>query len=177
MRALIREVTKPDLAALVCELRPQGVGKTPDRELRGAVGRLKRDGAVAQCRADLNNSAPVTRAHVLERRQRPVHLPEVSDLGHAAELVRPNRVNRRKDRRHRVVDPDVNGPEFRFDALRRGLHCGRIGHVGRDCNRIHPELPSLSRGAFQTVFSPCQQRDITPLSRELQRGGSPDTGA
>ena len=60
-------------ASLVEELRAQGVGEAPHRELRAAVGGLQRDRAVGQGRADLDDRAAVARSHASERGHRPAN--------------------------------------------------------------------------------------------------------
>ena len=72
--------------------------------------------AVGERGADLNDRPAVARSHTPERRHRPPDRAEVRDLGRAAELVGLDLRDRREDRRHRVVDPDVDRPELLLHA-------------------------------------------------------------
>jgi hypothetical protein len=46
-----------------------------------------------------------------------------------------NALERSEDCRHRVVDPEIDGPEVAFDPFRRLLDRFRVGDVGHDPQR------------------------------------------
>ena len=75
-----------DVAVLVHQLGAQRLGEAVDGVLGAAVGRLQRDGAVAERRADLHDGPAVAGAHAVQRGHRAVHEAEVAHLGDPAEL-------------------------------------------------------------------------------------------
>jgi hypothetical protein len=75
-----------------------------------------------------------------------VHGAEVHHL--PAEFVGRDLADRREDRRHRVVDPDVDGPEIALDALGRALHPLGVRHV-----RGNRQAPDLGGGRFEALKS------------------------
>ena len=51
--------------------------------------------------------------HAAQRRHRAMHLAEIGNLRAAREFFRGQRGHGREDRRHRIVDPDIDRPERR----------------------------------------------------------------
>jgi hypothetical protein len=55
---------------------------------------------------------------------------EVRHLGHAPVLVGGRVGHAGEHRVHGVVDPNVDGTEFRLEVLGRSVDCRGVGHVG-----------------------------------------------
>jgi hypothetical protein len=84
----------------------------------------------------LNNHASVAGQHAFKRCQGSIDVTEVSHVGDAVVLGRCHFAGGRKDRDHRIVDPDIDRPECVFD---RG--CGSLNLLGvRDIGGNHQRL-------------------------------------
>lgn len=158
------------VAAVVEQLGAQRVHEPLDRVLGRAVRGLERDTPVGERRADLDDGAAIARQHALERGKRAVDVPEVRHLGHAAEILGRHLLHGREDREHRVVDPDVDGPEL-------GLHlrgCGLDGIGVGDVERQHEGAAALGFDVALRSLEPhapaCDQPDARPAPREFLDG-------
>ena len=145
------------------QLAAQAVGKAADRELGRAIGCLQRDSTIGQRRSHLNDGSTVVRPHPLQRREGPVHISQVGDLGRPLELGGGDGVNRGEDRGHGGVDPDVDAPEPRLHRGRGALHRVGIGDIGRSRERL-PPARSISATAS---LSPAWPRAISPTLQPL----------
>ena len=101
-----------DAAALVKQLGAERLEEALDCVLCAAVGRLQRNPAVGKCGADEDDRAAIPRAHPTDGGHRAPNRAEIGHLGRTPVLVRLDFVQRREDRRHRIVDPDVDRPEL-----------------------------------------------------------------
>jgi hypothetical protein len=58
---------------------------------------------------------------------------KVSDFSDAADFISLELMDRREDRRHRIIDPDIQRPERSFHLFDGGVDGGRIGNIkGKD---------------------------------------------
>lgn len=165
-----------DVRALVHELAAQRLVEPLDRVLGGAVGRLQRDAAPAQRRADLHDRPAVARAHHVQRGEVAVDAAEVRHLGDAPEVLRGGIAHLAQDGGHRVVDPDIDRAELALDAV-RGLH-DAIG--GGDVERQDERPPAgrfdIAPRALEPGPSTGDQPHVIALLREAHRGRPPDPG-
>ncbi len=118
----------------------------------------------------------VSRQHPLQGRQGAVDHTEVRDLGHPLELFRSHLLDGGEDGHHRVVDPDVDGPEAFFHEAGGPLDRAGIGDVRRDHQRLAARSPDLVSGAFQAVAPPGDEPDARFRSREAPDGGAAHPG-
>jgi hypothetical protein len=114
---------------------------------------LQRNATISQRAADLNDDAAIARLHAPQRRKRAVNGAEISDIGDTFVLFRLHFFDRRKDRNHRVVYPDVDWPETLFDRDGRGFHGGGIGHIARQHERFASERLDVPRRAFEAIHA------------------------
>ena len=125
-------------ALVVDQLRAQRVGEAADRVLGAAIGRLQRDRAVGEGRADLHDRALVAWPHPFQRRHRAPDAAEIGHFGGAAIFLRRDLGDRREDRRHRIVDPDVDRAELPLDGSGGAVDRTGIGDIGRHGKRFAP---------------------------------------
>ena len=62
-------------------------------------------------------------------------------------------LERRKNRGHGVVYPDIDRAELLLDGLCSGLDFFAVGYIGRDCERFAAGIFNIGPRAFQAVFS------------------------
>ena len=122
---------------IVDDLRAQRIGEAADRGLRAAVDRLQRNGAVGQCRADVDDGAAVAHAHPAQRRHRAVHLAEVGHRGATLELLGRELADRGEHRGHGDIHPDVDRAQLVLHSGGGGLDRLVIGDVGGDRQCAH----------------------------------------
>ncbi len=113
-----------------------------------------------------------------ERRHRPVHEAEVVDGGHPFELFGLEVRERREDRRHRVVDPDVDRPELELDAVGGGFErCSQPAtSVGIASDDATGGLDVVRR-RVEAVAPAREQRDAVAPRAEVRRDGAAESGA
>ena len=99
----------------------------------------------------------------------------VRDLGRAAVLIGLDVEELRVDRRHRVVDPDVDWPELLLRRLCRRLDLVGVGDIGGEDESAAAELLDLARRRFQPAAAACEQGDLRAVLREPARGRAPDS--
>ena len=172
---------EPNPAALVLQFAAQGVRESTDGELRSAVRRLQRNRPVAQGRADLEDRALVSTPHVAQGRERAVNLSEIGDLRNPPHFRGSQTGSRREDRRHRVVDPNVDSSPVGHHLRRRRFDGFGIGYVGRDRQRLpardspprlrSPDADVRARGARRA--SPCARTQPRWRGRFPPRPRSP----
>ena len=155
------------LAAAVAQLAAQRLEHALHRVLGAAVGRLERDAAVGERRADLHDRAAVARQHPLERDLGAPHRAEIGDPGGALVLVRLDVVEEREHGGHRVVDPDVDRTQALLDRRRGGLHLVELGHVGRVGVGRAAELGDLLGGGVQPGAAARDQAHRGAVAGEL----------
>jgi hypothetical protein len=165
-----------DVAVRLAQLDAQGVREPADRVLGGAIGRLQRDAAIGERRAHLDDHAAVARPHVLQGRERAVDRAEIGDVGHPGDLFGRQVLDRREDRDHRVVHPDVDRPEAVLEGVRRAGHGLGIGDVqgcrfglGAQCRHLRP-------GVLERRLVAGDEAELRTPSREGQRGRPSDAG-
>jgi hypothetical protein len=66
----------------------------------------------------------------------------------------------RIDRRHRIVDPDVDRAELALHHLRRGFDLFGVGNVGGEDERLSAALDDLGRYALQACLTAGEERDL-----------------
>ena len=141
-----------------------------------AVGRLQRNTSIGKSRSDLNNDTAIARQHSFERSQCSVNITEIGDLGYPFEFFRRHLFDRRKHRRHRVVDPDVDWTELVFEFACGLFHCRRVGHIGRQNQRFAAQPDDVATSAFQ-AFTPARDQPNARSFLGEGPGGSPaETG-
>src|SRR4051794_12606106 len=165
-------VTCTPLFSCISSVRSES--EAADRVLGAAVRGLQRDAAVGEGGADLDDRAAVARAHPLQRGHRAVDLAEVGDLGRAAELLGADLPERRQDRRHRDVDPDVDLAELAGHALGGRLDLLGVGDVRGNRERAAARLADLPRGALERVLVAGEQGDRVAAAGERAGGRAPD---
>ena len=112
-----------------------------------------------------------------QRRHRAVHLAEIGDGSAAVKFLGSDAVERREDRRLRIVDPHVDRPEFGLDALGRALQRRRVGDIGNDRQSPRAEVAQLVGGCLEPRGIARDDRDVAAARREFARRGAADTGA
>ena len=137
--------------SLVAQLGAQRFEHPLLRVLGAAVGRLQRDAAVGERRADEHERAAVARQHARERSLRPPHRSQVGDLGRPLELLRLDVLEKREHRRHRVVHPHVDRPERVLGRARRSVDGLEVRHVSRQHERLAARLLDLAARALEPV--------------------------
>ena len=163
-----------DVPAVVLDLRDHGLGESLARVLRAAVRRLQRDAAEGERRADLDDRAAVALGHPLQRGARPPDHAVVRDVGRAPVLVRLDVEELRVDRRHRVVDPDVDRPELALRRLRGRLDLVGVGDVGREDERLAAAFLDLGGDALETRLGRGRGARSSRRPREPARGRAAD---
>ena len=106
----------------------------------------------------------VARQHAPQRRQRAVDAAQVRHFGHAAIIVRRHLLDRREDRAHRVVDPDVDRAETPLRPLlppprpgrRRPRRSGRRSPGRRALRRLACALQPARPRATRPIEAPCR---------------------
>jgi len=86
-------------------------------------------------------------------------------------------VEGREDRRERHVDPDVDGPHLVLDPIDRGGHLVVVRDVGRDGERLDPQLTDLRQGGVQAGLTASDERDPIATTGELQGRRAADAAA
>lgn len=170
-------VGDPHRAAVVEQLGAQRLREPDDGGLRAAVGRLQRDRAVRECRADLHDRAVAACAHVSEGGQRAVDVAQIGDVGDAADLCGGQLGDRREDRHHGVVDPHADRPEFVDDRGRGGVDRVGVGDIDGDDERAAAGRGYILGGSVEPVTASGQQRDRPSPLCERDRGGTADARA
>lgn len=95
-----------------------------------------------------------------------MNVPEVGDLGHAAKLCRAHLLDRRVDRHHGVVDPDVDRAELRLDA-RGGCFDGvGVGDVQRKHQRASAERLDLEGRLLEALAAARDEPDGRAVARK-----------
>src|SRR5690348_2487421 len=133
---------------------------------RSAVRRLQGNRAVRQRRTDLHDNSAIARHHSPQRRHCAVHRSKVSHFCRALELFRSDFPKRRKHRGHRVVDPSIDKPKFRFELSRGVLDLIRIRYVSRNGERVPSERLDFLARCVET-FGPA--RDQTYICAALRK--------
>ena len=150
--------------------------KAEDGVLRGAVRRLQWNAAVRERRAHVHNDTPITGQHAFQRRERAVHVSEIRDLGDTPEFFARHLFHGREDRRHGVVDPDVDRSERALDVVGRAFDGRSIGDVQWEHQRpATARFDVLTRG-LQAVASARDQSDCRATLGESLGDCSPEAG-
>ena len=163
-----------DVPAVVADLGDHRLREALARVLRAAVGRLERDAAEGERRADLDDRAAVPLRHPPQRGLRPPDHAVVGDVGGAPILVRLDVEELRIDRRHRIVDPDVDGAELALRRLRRRLDLLGVGDVGWKDEGLAAAFFDLSGRGFEPGMPAGEERDLRAVLGEPARGCAAD---
>ena len=113
--------------------------------------------------------------HPLERGARAPDHAVVRDLGRAPVLVRLDVEELGVDRRHRVVDPDVDRPELALRRLRCRLDLVGVGDVGGEDESLAAAFLDLGGDAVQARLAAGQKRDPRAVVGESPRGRAADS--
>ena len=159
----------PVVQELGLERLREGLHRVLGRAIRG----LERNGAEGQRRAHLHDRAAIPRQHVMERREGPVDVAEVGDLGHPAVFLGTHLFHRREDAHHRVVDPGVDGTDLALHPVGRGLYRSRIRDVGRDRECPSSIIADLPFGRREAISTPGDQRHDRSARAERAGDGAP----
>src|SRR4030095_15620758 len=103
------------------ELASQRIAKALDRVFGRAIGRLQRNTAIRQCAANLYDNSAIARQHPFQRSERPINTTKISYLCYTPKFLGRHLLDWRKDRRHRVIDPNVNLAQIRSSLCGRAL--------------------------------------------------------
>jgi hypothetical protein len=118
---------------------------------------------------------PASRARIARSAgERAVHVAQVVHLGHAPVLAGGHLPDRREDRDHRVVHPDVDPPPLAHHAARGVVDGVGVGHVEREDHGISAERLDLSRGRLEPVEVARDQRHLRALAAVRPRDRAPD---
>ena len=85
-------------------------------------------------------------------------------------------LDRREDRGHRVVHPDVDRPELALDARRGRVDCRGVGDVGLQDQRAAALGFDFAPGRLQAIDAPRNQADVGALPGKRAHGGAPYAG-
>jgi hypothetical protein len=132
---------------------------------------------VSERGSDLHDGAGIAGDHAPKRRQRTVDGAEVGDLRDAAELSRIDLVDRGEDRRHRVVNPDVDGSELGFHPLGGCLAGIGVRDVSRDDQRLPTGCLDVFGCASQSRLAAGDEADPVAPGAECLRGSPAGAGA
>jgi hypothetical protein len=106
-----------------------------------------------------------------------VDLPEIGHCRPAAEFLGIDAVERREDRRHRVVDPNIDRAQFLLDPVRRHLDRLGFGHIGDNRKSADVVTAYFCSRCFKPRGIARQDSDLAALSSELQCRSPPHPGA
>jgi hypothetical protein len=109
----------------------------------------------------------VTLTHARQCRHRPINLPEIGNFGGAAELLRGEPTDWRKDRRHRVVDPNVDRSQSAFDTSGSCLDRVGIGNVAHNRQGLDTLSANLLGSRLEPSFVASEERDVHALAGKL----------
>jgi hypothetical protein len=147
-----------------------------ERMLGGAIGRLQRDAAKSERRADQHDDAGIARQHVAKRGAGAVDLAEVGDVGDPPIFLRTGIDEARKEAGEGVVHPDVDAAEMAGGHVGGLIDGIGVGDVSGDDQRLAAEFINLAGGGFETVAAARQQGDAAAAPGELAGGGTADAG-
>ncbi len=158
------------------ELAAERIAKALDGVLRCAIRGLERNPAIRQGGADLNDRAMIARKHALERGECAVNITEVGHFGNALEFLRGHLLDRRKNRSHRHVHPDVDRSESFLHLRGSGFDCIGIGHIGRQDERATAAGLDFATRACEAGAPARDQSDLRAFFGKGARLGAPDSG-
>jgi hypothetical protein len=164
-----------DVPAVVLDLGDHRLGEALARVLRAAVRRLERDAPERERRAHLDDRAAVALRHPFQGRARAPDHAVVGHVGRASVLVRLDVEELGVDRRHRVVDPDVDRPELALGRLRRCLDLVGLGDVCREDQRLAAAFLDLPGRRVESGLAAGEERDPRAVPGEPARGRAADS--
>jgi hypothetical protein len=112
----------------------------------------------------------------LERCARTPYRAEICDLRRPFEILGCDTQEIAEDRRHRVVDPDIDRSELAFDALGRGLYLPLISHIRLDHERAAAFPLDVASRTFEPVNTTGEQRNLPSAFSERDRRRPADAG-
>jgi hypothetical protein len=122
----------------------------------------------------LHNHAAIARQHSFERSQRAVYASEVCHFCYPPKFLRRHFSNWRKDRDHRVIDPDVDLAQLGLDLLRCGVDVIGLRKIEKYDQCSTAELFHFFTCRFQSVATSRKQREARASPCKLQCGRTPD---
>lgn len=152
-----------------------GILKSLDGVLGGAISRLQRYPSIGERRSDEDDRAVVTRKHVPQSCPRPVNLSEIGDIGHAAIFLMLDVDEPREDPGKGIVDPYVRHAPHFCDAVGRSIHLIEIGDVRRQDHGQSAQLLHISGRRFQAVMTAGEKRNGGAPSGEFAGGRASDS--
>jgi len=165
-----------DAAAVMNQFGAKRFCEALNGVFRRTVRGLQWNRPVGQRRSNLHDDAAIARDHTTQCGQCPVHISQVGDLGDPAILSRCHLKRRREDRHHRVIDPDVDGPQFPLDSFRRRLHLTVIRNIRDHGQSAAAEAFHILSRAGQSVAASREQTDGGSMPGELAGDGPSDAG-
>jgi hypothetical protein len=105
-----------------------------------------------------------------------VDVTKVGYFGDTFEFGRRHFHGRRKDRHHRVIDPDVDRPEPFFDSGGSPFDLIGVRHIGGNGEPRAAQILHFATGRFQALSATGNQTDRSTLPRKCSHGRSADTG-
>src|SRR5262249_39053470 len=94
------------------------------------VGGLQRYASYGESRANLNNSTLIPREHPPQCSKSAMDIAKIIYLRDAAKLGCLHLFNRREDRDHGIVDPNVDGSKALFEGCCSRLYGLIVAHIG-----------------------------------------------
>jgi hypothetical protein len=135
-----------------------------DGVFRRAIRALQWNAAIRQRAPDLDNHPAIARQHPFQRGECAVNVTEVGHFSHAAKFLRLHFLDRGKDGRHRVVDPDVDGAQLGFDLGGCCFNFLRVCNIHRNNERHSTKFFDLAPCRCQSIRATCNQSDPRPVS-------------
>src|SRR5205814_9351010 len=151
---------------LMPKFAPQRVRKSPHSVFCRAIGRLQRNSSMGQGRTDLHNHATIARRHSFERGKSAVNAAEKGHFRDTTKFFRRHFLDRRKNRGHGVVDPDVYLAKLPLDLRRRRFHLIGIGNIDHHHDCSAAKFFDLFSGGFQTVSPAGEKGNLRTVFRK-----------
>lgn len=118
----------------------------------------------------------VARQHTPQGTTRSVDRPQVRNLRDSLVLLGGQLLEGRERSDHRIIDPDVDGPELSLDALCGAFHLARMRDVGGNSERPAATLHNLDGRGLQAARFTCKQSNRAAFARESNRSGPANAG-
>ena len=133
------------------DLGTQRIGKAADRKLGAAVDRLKRHRAISERRTNIDDGPMIALAHPLERGHHAMNLAQIGHGGAARHFLGCQLGDRREDRRHGDIHPNIDRPQVALDLVGRRFDRIGVRHIRGDRQGAPAEAAQLGRRALQPV--------------------------
>ena len=140
-----------------------------------AIGGLQWNTAICQGAANLHNRPAITRQHPFQRSKRPIDTAQISHFSHAPKFLGRHLLDRRKNRRHRVVDPDIDLAQIGFDLCSCRFDAIGIPNIHRKNERFASQFFGFFLRAFQAIKATRNQAKPRTVLRKFSNCCAPDS--